>query len=81
MRLKGRRGQGKRRARRGIPFVLLANVVLLAQVDEVGDGLGSEELQTVDDVDLETSPTTLAKLQITMECRARDKAMLKKRGL
>ena len=74
------RAWGKRRAGRDIPFVLLANVILLTQVDEVGDRLGSEELETVDNVDLEISPTTLAKSQTTMECRARDKATLKKRG-
>ena len=34
------------------PFVLLADVVLLGEVDEVGDGLGGEQLQTVYDVDL-----------------------------
>ena len=75
------RAWGKRRAGRDIPFVLLANVILLTQVDEVGDGFGGEELKTVDDVDLETSPTTLAKLQTTVECRAENKAISKKRGL
>ena len=63
-----------------VPFVLLANVILLAQVDEVGDGFSGEELETVDDVDLETSSTMLAKLLTTIECRARNKAMSKKRG-
>ena len=81
MRLKGRRGRGKRRARRGIPFVLLANVVLLAQVDEVGDGFGSEELETVNNIDLGISPTTLAKLRTAVECRARNEAASKKRRL
>lgn len=36
-----------------VPLVLLANVILLAQVDEVSDGFGGEELETVDDVDLD----------------------------
>ena len=34
------------------PFVLLADVVLLAEVDEVSDGLGGEHVEAVDDVDL-----------------------------
>ena len=37
----------------GEPFVLLADVVPLGEVDEVGDWLGGEELEAVDDVDLE----------------------------
>ena len=37
----------------GQPFVLLADVVPLGEVDEVGDWLGGEELEAVDDVDLE----------------------------
>jgi hypothetical protein len=36
----------------GQMLVLLANVVLLAQVDEVDDGLGREEEERVDDLDL-----------------------------
>ena len=36
----------------GEPLVLLADVVALRQVDEVGDGLGGEEHEVVDDVDL-----------------------------
>lgn len=36
----------------GEVFVLLANVILLAQVDKVHDGLGSEQKQGVDDLDL-----------------------------
>lgn len=35
-----------------VPLVLLADVILLAEVHEVGDGLGSKELETVDDIDL-----------------------------
>lgn len=35
-----------------IPLVLLTDVVLLAEVHEVGDGLGSKELEAVDDIDL-----------------------------
>ena len=34
------------------PFILLANIVLFAKVDEVGDWLGGEQLKGVDDVDL-----------------------------
>ena len=37
----------------GQPLVLLADVVPLGEVDEVGDWLGGEELEAVDDVDLE----------------------------
>jgi hypothetical protein len=36
----------------GQPLVLLSDVVPLGQVDEVDDGLGREELETVDDLDL-----------------------------
>lgn len=36
----------------GQPLVLLSDVVSLGQVDEVDDGLGREELETVDDLDL-----------------------------
>ena len=36
----------------GQPFVLLADVVALGEVDEVRDGLGGEELEAVHDVDL-----------------------------
>ena len=35
------------------PLVLLADVVALGEVHEVGDGLRGEQLQPVDDVDLE----------------------------
>ena len=35
-----------------IPLVLLTDVILLAEVDEVNDWLGGEQLQAVDDVDL-----------------------------
>lgn len=35
-----------------VPFVLFADKVLFAQVDEVGDGFCGEELETVDDVNL-----------------------------
>ena len=34
------------------PLVLLADVILLGQVDEVGNGLGRQEHELVDDVDL-----------------------------
>jgi hypothetical protein len=34
------------------PLVLLADKVLFAQVDEVGDGFGGEQSEVVDDVDL-----------------------------
>ena len=37
----------------GQPLVLLADVVALGEVHEVGDGLRGEQLQSVDDVDLE----------------------------
>jgi hypothetical protein len=37
---------------RSAPLVLLADVVLLGQVQEVGDGLGGEEGEGIDDVDL-----------------------------
>ena len=36
----------------GKVLVLLANVVLLAKIDEVNDGLGSEKEERVDDLDL-----------------------------
>ena len=36
----------------GQPLVLLSDVVSLGQVDEVDDGLGGQELETVDDLDL-----------------------------
>lgn len=36
----------------GEPLVLLADKVALGEVDEVGDGLGGEELEAVDNVDL-----------------------------
>lgn len=36
----------------GQPLVLLSDVVSLGQVDEVDDGLGGKELETVDDLDL-----------------------------
>jgi hypothetical protein len=36
----------------GKPLVLLANVIPLAQVDEVDDGLGGKELKPVNDVNL-----------------------------
>jgi len=35
-----------------IPLVLLTDIVLLAQVDEVGDGFGCEELKAIDDINL-----------------------------
>ncbi len=35
-----------------VPFVLLADVISLAQVDEVGNGLGRQQLQAVDDINL-----------------------------
>ena len=41
---------GKERG--NVPFVLLADIVLLAEVDEVGDGFGGEHVEAVDDVDL-----------------------------
>ena len=44
----------------GEPLVLLADVVLLGEVDEVGDGFGGEELEGVDDVDLLVIPVALA---------------------
>jgi len=36
----------------GEPLVLFADVIAFGEVDEVGDGFGSEELEAVDDVDL-----------------------------
>jgi hypothetical protein len=35
-----------------LPLVLLTNVVLLAEVDEICDGLGGQQLQAVDNIDL-----------------------------
>lgn len=37
----------------GEPLVLLADVVPLGEVDEVGDGLGGQKLEVVDVLDLE----------------------------
>lgn len=34
------------------PFILFPNVVLLAQIDEIGYRFSSEELKTVDDINL-----------------------------
>jgi hypothetical protein len=34
-------------------LVLLADVILLAEVDEIDDGLGREEEKRVDDLDLD----------------------------
>lgn len=47
MRMTGTKGQRGR-----VPLVLLADVVLFAEVDKVDDGLRSKQLEAVDDVDL-----------------------------
>ena len=44
----------------GQVLVLLADVVLLAKVDEEDDGLGCEEEERVDDLDLVVVPTTVS---------------------
>ena len=45
----------------GQPLVLLAEVVPLGEVDEVGDGLGGEEVEAVDYVDLDGVEGTLVR--------------------
>ncbi len=40
------------------PLVLLAGVVLLREVDEVDDGLGREELERVEELDLCGAPVS-----------------------
>lgn len=37
---------------KGLPLVLFADVVLLAEIDEVSDGLGSQQGEAVDDLNL-----------------------------
>jgi hypothetical protein len=36
-----------------IPFVLLADIIFLAEIDEIDDWLGCEQLQSIDNIDLE----------------------------
>ena len=35
-----------------VPLVLFPNVILFAEIDQVGDRLGGEELETIDDFNL-----------------------------
>lgn len=37
---------------KGVPLVLFADVVLLAEIDEVSDGLGGQQGEAVDDLNL-----------------------------
>lgn len=51
----------------GEPLVLLADVVSLAQVDQVDDGLGSEQHEGVDDLNLLVVPVTATDVLVVLD--------------
>jgi hypothetical protein len=55
------------------PLVLLSDVVSLGEVDEVDDGLGSQELELVDDLDLDEEEGCSAAGQINTSLRTQDR--------
>lgn len=51
----------------GEPLVLFADVVSLAQVDQVDDGLGSEQHEGVDDLNLLVVPVTATDILVVLD--------------